>query len=154
MVSLGFIFAARFSLNTLFSTSLPQSALTLVFYHYLCTRKSINLEFDMKFLSCILALWVMLLSTLPCFLEDECLFQHTDDMQEDTCPNNNGTSCTDCCSPFLHCSTCTGFLIPKEIHSPFIRMVLLNDNLHSFYKERLIPQFSSAIWQPPKLINT
>ena len=121
---------------------------------YLCTRKSINLEFDMKFLSCILALWVVLLSTLPCFLEDECLFQHTDDMQEDTCPNNNGTSCTDCCSPFLHCSTCTGFLIPKLIHSPFIRMVLLNDNLHSFYKERLIPQFSSAIWQPPKLINT
>ena len=117
-------------------------------------NKNVIVEFDMKFLSCILALWVMLLSTLPCFLEDKCLFQHTDDMQEDTCPNNNGTSCTDCCSPFLHCSTCTGFLIPKLIHSPFIRMVLLNDNLHSFYKERLIPQFSSAIWQPPKLINT
>lgn len=28
----------------------------------------------------------------------------------------------------------------------------INNNL-SFYKEKMIPHFSSSIWQPPKLMN-
>lgn len=31
-------------------------------------------------------------------------------------------------------------------------LILLNNNL-SFYKEKMIPHFSSSIWQPPKLMN-
>lgn len=32
------------------------------------------------------------------------------------------------------------------------RINSLNNNL-SFYKEKMIPHFSSSIWQPPKLMN-
>ena len=38
----------------------------------------------MKYLSYIIALWVLLLSTVPCFLKDECLFQCKNDTQEET----------------------------------------------------------------------
>ena len=34
----------------------------------------------MKYLSYILALWVLLLSTAPCFLKDKCLFQCVNNM--------------------------------------------------------------------------
>lgn len=37
-------------------------------------------------------------------------------------------------------------------HSPTAELILLNNNL-SFYKEKMIPHFSSSIWQPPKLMN-
>ena len=107
----------------------------------------------MKHLSYILALWVLLLSTVPCFLEDKCLFQCADEQTEESCDDNDESSCTDCnCSPFLHCNTCTGCPVPKLFHTPTTELILLNNNL-SFYKEKLIPRFSSSIWQPPKLMN-
>ena len=90
----------------------------------------------------------------PCFLKDECLFQCKNDTQEETSTDDDGCSCTDCCcSPFLHCNTCTGCPAPKLFHSPFVTMIQLNDTPLSFYKEKLIPQFSSSIWQPPKIMN-
>ena len=105
----------------------------------------------MKYLSYILALWVLLLSTVPCFLKDECLFQSMNEAQEEACTDND-CSCTDCCcSPFLHCNTCTGCPVPRLFHSFSAVRVLLNDNLLSFYRDKLIPQFSSSIWQPPKI---
>lgn len=39
----------------------------------------------MKHLSYILALWVLLLSTVPCFLEDKCLFQCANEQTEEPC---------------------------------------------------------------------
>ena len=105
----------------------------------------------MKYLSYILALWVLLLSTAPCFLKDKCLFQCVNNMEE-TC-SDDGCSCADCCSPFLHFNTCTGCPVPRLFHLPFVLEIPLNDNLLSFYKEKLIPQFSSSIWQPPKFIT-
>lgn len=45
-----------------------------------------------------------------------------------------------------------GCPIPKLFHSPTAELILLNNNL-SFYKEKMIPHFSSSIWQPPKLMN-
>ncbi len=107
----------------------------------------------MRLLSYILALWVMLLATSPCFLEDKCLFKCVNDMQEDAFPNDDGTSCTNCCSPFLHCNTCTGFLVPKLYHSSFVIMIQLNDNQFLFYTEKLISLFLSDIWQPPKFMD-
>lgn len=80
----------------------------------------------MKHLSYILALWVLLLSTVPCFLEDKCLFQCANEQTEEPCADNDGSSCTDCnCSPFLHCNTCTGCPIPKLFHSPTAELILL-----------------------------
>ena len=93
----------------------------------------------MKHLSYILALWVLLLSTVPCFLEDKCLFQCANEQTEEPCADNDGSSCTGC-------------PIPKLFHSPTAELILLNNNL-SFYKEKMIPHFSSSIWQPPKLMN-
>ena len=49
----------------------------------------------MKHLSYILALWVLLLSTVPCFLEDKCLFQCANEQTEEPCADNDGSSCTD-----------------------------------------------------------
>lgn len=121
--------------------------------NYLCSR---NLKQSMgliKHLSYILAFWVLLLSTAPCFLKDECLFRCGNEETEESCSHDEGSACTDCCcSPFLHCNTCTGCPVPKIFHSPSIVLIQLNDNL-SFYKERLIPHFSSSIWQPPKIMN-
>ena len=39
----------------------------------------------MKHLSYILALWVLLLSTVPCFLEDKFLFQCANEQTEEPC---------------------------------------------------------------------
>lgn len=106
----------------------------------------------MKYLSYIVALWVLLLSTAPCFLEDKCLFRCMND-EEEGARSDDGCSCADCCSPFLHCNTCTGCLMLRPFYVSFALEIPLNDNLLSFYKEKLIPQFSSSIWQPPKLIT-
>lgn len=46
----------------------------------------------MKHLSYILALWVLLLSTVPCFLEDKCLFQCANEQTEEPCADNDGSS--------------------------------------------------------------
>ena len=86
----------------------------------------------MKHLSYILALWVLLLSTVPCFLEDKCLFQCANEQTEEPCADNDGSSCTDCnCSPFLHCNTCTGCPIPKLFHSPTAELIS-----HCIYNHR------------------
>ena len=107
----------------------------------------------MKHLSYILALWVLLLSTVPCFLEDKCLFQCANEQTEEPCADNDGSSCTDCnCSPFLHCNTCTGCPIPKLRKRNEESFSLCKTK--GYYLIELIRRLvNETIWQPTKLMN-
>lgn len=104
----------------------------------------------MKYLSLILSISVLLLSVMPCCLEDKCLSASTTVETGDDI--NSCDDCTDdsCCSPFLHCNTCSGF--PEARSYNFIS---LKSNLVSVYKSDYIESnnlsdYKSSIWQPPK----
>ena len=106
----------------------------------------------MKYLSLILSVCVLLLSTVPSFIEDKCLLLTSNIEQTDNClGDTNQDKCTDCCSPFLHCATCSGF--PPYGFSNSIEVIptyQIEKNT-SFYADGFFSEFCSKIWQPPQL---
>ena len=105
----------------------------------------------MKYLSLVLALGVLLLSTMPCCFEDKCLsaFAETIDSDNDVCNTPNNCSDDSCCSPFLHCNTCFGF--PEAQYSKPLRTTtnLISCCESEYIIRNNLPDFISSIWQPP-----
>ena len=108
-------------------------------FYYICS---------VKIISFIIAFYVLLLATVPCYLEDKCLSQsnHTEQSQDD----QDEQGCSDCCSPFLSCGTCSGFTFPLLSFSLKACIVLSKKSI-SIYDQSFISEFHSSIWQPPKI---
>ena len=105
----------------------------------------------MKIFCFILSVYVLVLSTVPCCADDNCIDetkteqsnQHSHEDHQDGC----GT-----CSPFLTCGTCVGFTLTKftltfEPSKVYLKTALLVP----FHKNHFTSNFLSKIWQPPKI---
>lgn len=66
----------------------------------------------MRFTSLILLLFVMLMCTAPALEKDMCALRGSECQCEGTCGDDYGC---DCCSPFIACSTCTGFEAVRRV---------------------------------------
>lgn len=105
----------------------------------------------MKIFCFILSIYVLVLSTVPCCADDNCIDetkteqsnQHSQEDHQDSC----GT-----CSPFLTCGTCVGFTLTKftltfDTSKVFIKSVKMLPS----YKNHFVKDLISKIWQPPKI---
>ncbi len=110
----------------------------------------------MKYLSLMLSISVLLLSVMPCCIEDKCMSIRSETVETETtvcanscndCPDNS----YNCCSPFLHCNTCSGF--PEARHYKPLRIVtnLIADYESVYIVRDNLPDFISSIWQPPQI---
>lgn len=109
----------------------------------------------MKHLSLILSIFVLLLSVVPCSLEDKCLSAYTESLEiENTICNNSCDTCSDndgdSCSPFLHCNTCFGF--PEAHYYKSLKNApdLTSDCQSNYVLKYNLSDFISSIWQPPR----
>jgi len=103
----------------------------------------------MKYLSFILALMVLILSTAPCFMEDKChdrTFQIADNQEqnEDDCDK-------ECCSPFFTCKTCTGFVVTL-LHFSIPHVVKQPEMKISRIMASPVSDFPFSVWHPPQLV--
>ena len=108
------------------------------FFYYLCNMKSISF---------IIAVYVLILATVPCYLEDRC--QNPSNQTEQSKDNHNEEGCSDCCSPFFGCGTCSGFTFTRLSFSLTAAIIITELNI-SVYNQNFISEFHSSIWQPPK----
>lgn len=102
-----------------------------------------------KYLSILFAGMVVALSTLPCFLVDKCLF--ADAGGECDCRHVGGddAGCCDCCSPFMHCSTCPGCVRPEIV--VFSKPVeTFTAHVVFFYDDSFVAVYHPSIWRPPR----
>ena len=96
----------------------------------------------MKYLSFILALYVLLLTAVPNVVEDKCFQEQTTEQSQD---NQNDKDCSECCSPFMSCNTCLGFTFPIanfSIHS----ILTYSDKKVSIYKENTTSNLEASRW--------
>lgn len=102
-----------------------------------------------KYLSILFACMVTALSTLPCFLMDECLFSEAETACSCHSDDDGGCGCADCCSPFMHCSTCFGCVRPEIV--VFSKPVeTFAAHVVFFYDDSFIAVYHPSIWQPPR----
>lgn len=108
-------------------------------FYYLCT---------VKYLSFILAFYVLLLSVAPNLVEDKCFNEQTTEQGQN---QQDDQDCSDCCSPFMGCHTCNGFTL--SVTSFSVQSFLIYSDLKvSLYDENFVSEFFSSIWQPPKIV--
>lgn len=100
----------------------------------------------MKYLSFILAIYVFVLTVAPNVVTDECSREQAMDDEQ----SSKDQHCSDCCSPFTSCNTCTGFTSPAEI-IPLGSLITYSDHKLTAFKESSFSEFFPSIWQPPKL---
>jgi len=103
-----------------------------------------------KIFAAILSFLVLTLNCLPC----------PDDFDQKACEVKNGSGHRqkhrdkqneeDTCSPFCHCTCCTGFSIA---HIPVTASILVSfdTRLYSSYLPGPVINYSSAVWQPPRI---
>jgi len=101
----------------------------------------------MKFLAFILALIVLGLSTGICYMEDNCYNELTKDQND----NQHDDQCSsDCCSPFMTCKTCVGFVITDLVFSTEKDIIIHKTNYNIVLESKTVHS-CAKIWNPPKL---
>lgn len=116
---------------------------------HLASNPALAIFATVKTISAILSLYFLLLSAVPCCLEDTC----SDEIYtEETGPCSQDQE--DCdnspCSPFFTCGACAGFVFStaqlnlKELTTVKIKWV-------NGYHPQFIDDFVAKIWQPPKV---
>ncbi|ATA90031.1 hypothetical protein ACI75Y_12865 [Capnocytophaga stomatis] len=99
----------------------------------------------MKFISLILAVYVLLLSAVPSFIEDKCMQEHTTEQGQ----NEQDEDCS-CCSPFFSCNTCTGFVI-TTFHFSIIHTIKQPKKKLGIITVIPVSDFPFSVWHPPQL---
>lgn len=100
----------------------------------------------MKFLSFILAFLVLILSTMPSFMEDKCL----DSALESGNFHDQDVDDCKCCSPFSICKTCAGFIV-KSSYSIIEKKISLPSKKRNIISIPPVSDFPYSIWHPPQL---
>ena len=103
----------------------------------------------MKLFAFILSFLMIGLSVLPCPDEDfmcetgktESGIHKEQDRQQD---HENA------CSPFCHCTCCAGFSI-THIFPALTSLIQANTLLYPSYLQGNLIEYSSSVWQPPKI---
>ena len=71
----------------------------------------------MKIISYIMIAMIITLSAIPCCENDKCLGGEDFCMSENTAENSDDDCLPfDLCSPFLNCTSCTGFVVSTDLH--------------------------------------
>ena len=112
---------------------------------------------QMKWLSYILAFWVVFLTVHPAIAlasssaDSECCGSccgNENDSQKKDTPINKDCS-NQSCNPFQACGCCMGFVLKTaflKMEQPIVQRSML-----IIFKENSISQFSPDVWQPPKI---
>lgn len=109
----------------------------------------------MKYLSLILSISVFLLSVIPSCIEDKCLSLHKQSIEKESVGTQSENSCDDCadnncCSPFLHCNTCSGFPEARYTNPIKVATNLVSGCTSKYIVRGNSLDFISSIWQPPQ----
>ena len=100
----------------------------------------------MKFIAYILALYIILLSTMPCCAFDNC----PDDKTKQAANHEQGEEGCGNCSPFFNCEGCATATIAFEPLSIEITPITAI-TVYSNYLQTSLPKGHYDFWQPPKL---
>ncbi len=133
------------------SNATAQNSTLRCFTFYFAQPHKYNFTFylcPMKLLTFLLAIYVLTLSTVPCYMEDKCLNETHQTEQSQNQTDEQG--CSDCCSPFVSCGTCCGFTFTFTTFT-LQPNIISYEKKFTFYKQTFNSQFAPSIWQPPKL---
>lgn len=101
----------------------------------------------MKLICFILSIYVLILSTVPCCSDDNCIDEietaHVDNHRQD----HKEAECNSC-SRFLTCGSCSGFMF---LNLDSLRVYLSIETLIPFCPSLSINDYGAKIWQPPNL---
>jgi hypothetical protein len=100
----------------------------------------------MKWFVYFFASFILVLSGIPCSAGDDCC---KDECETGATSHQNDHKPMSPCAPFFACGAYHGVTIPDN-NIEFLKTVPPVTELEFFYKEALLPDFSPAIWQPPK----
>jgi hypothetical protein len=101
----------------------------------------------MKIGGSILALLVILLSSIPCCTFEGC----EDELGEKHSQQEIPGDCEDSCSPFLNCNGCAGFTIKDAPEEDSATVNSPSNKTTSHLRQWIPGGIIQAIWQPPQL---
>ncbi|WP_297065217.1 hypothetical protein [uncultured Duncaniella sp.] len=103
----------------------------------------------MRFLSFVIAMFVMLMCTAPAFEADMCALHSVECDCGDGCDDACDSGGCDCCSPFIACTTCSGFVAIAQtvVATP----VVIDYAVRIYTPVRRIPEAFISVDTPPPL---
>jgi len=103
---------------------------------------------EMRLIACILSVYILLLSVLPCPDVPEDHVTHTIELTQQAADSH--ADHTDHCSPFCTCSCCSVPVIYASYGFQFNDFSLLEEHC-TVFKPSYISIIQTSIWQPPKM---
>lgn len=97
----------------------------------------------------ILSFFIILLSTVPCCLDNNCNNEIETEYANNSPQDHKEGECT-ICSPFLTCGTCSGFVI-NSLRIDISEIPFFKDKSVAVNKFHFSNKFFNEIWQPPKI---
>lgn len=104
----------------------------------------------MKWFVYLFSLYILLLSGIPCEANDDCCMDEIDQTTSQKKQKETSDK-SDCpCSPFFACNACHGAEVPNTLFE-FSKTVPPVTKPKYYNKVQPLFDFSSSIWQPPKM---
>lgn len=102
----------------------------------------------MKFLACILSLYILALTAIPCVDAHKENSLHKAELSQST--DDNHQNDVDRCSPFCTCDCCTSPVMQKDniiqlIYSALPQKCIID------YSSSYVSSLFATIWHPPKI---
>lgn len=105
----------------------------------------------MRFLACILSLYILVLTAVPCLDEPEFLGSGNVQITQNTAKDIPDLPDVDYCSPFCVCSCCVSSISYQEVFHVDFTNNSLSPVQYPKYTSVLSSFNFASIWQPPKL---
>lgn len=104
----------------------------------------------MKAFSLILSIYILLLVSLPCCIEENCdKIGQTEQSGTSHDDQHNNAACNNC-SPFFACGSCQGFVF--DFSGFFMEPLPITEEKHKIpFIQNLTNDYIIDIWQPPKI---
>ena len=101
----------------------------------------------MKIICLLLIITVLMLSTVPCCFEDNCV-NEIETAQDANHPQNSEQDEYNICSPFATCGICSGFV---HQNFEFFYVNFSTNKLIPHYNSPFIKNIIAEIWKPPEI---
>lgn len=102
----------------------------------------------MKFFACILSVYVLTLTIIPCV--DVCQNKYIQNVELSKSASDSQHPNADQCSPFCTCTCCTLSIVFQDCSIQFSCLPIYKEH-QTAYKSSYISSLHSSIWQPPKI---
>jgi hypothetical protein len=118
---------------------------------YLLIRNIFSYFYKVRIITIIFSFYILILSLLPCGDKSDCKDNSASHIEYGTTDHSDHPQDSETCSPFCICVCCGQTINFLSFQQLAFNINPVSEKQIIFYRQSVLQEITSAIWQPPKI---